>query len=559
MKYKLIGDNDYLFDPQGTIMRNRGIEDVNTFKSLTEKVIHDYELLKNIDKAVECLVKHIENKSNILIVVDPDVDGYTSACILYQYIKILDNDCKVEYALHEDKTHGLKNITISNHINLVITPDSGSNDFTYHKELYDKGIDVIVLDHHEIDYESEYAIVVNTQLGDYPNNNLSGAGVVYKFCKALDDHYWNDDADYFLDLVALGNIADSMSMKELETQYYVQQGLKNIENDFFNALIRKQEYSLKGKLHINSIAFYISPLINAVVRVGEMQDKIDMFRAFIGEKELVEYTPRGKKECTLVPLIDDMARRCSNIKAKQGRIAERLMTAISEEIEVKGLNDNKVLFLYDLDMESGMTGYLANKIAGEYKKPTILLTRLKEEGTFNGSGRGYDKSELKDFRTVVEKTNLFEWAKGHASAYGTALKKDNVELVNEKLNDLLQEYDFTNYYIVDFKLKAKNVNRGLILDICELDYLWGKDVDEPYILIEDLLVSESEIELIGKKEDTIKIYNNENEYIIFKTNEGIYNDIISCKKLNLIGKASVEEYKGKKTCKIKVDEFSLIN
>src|SRR5690606_19781363 len=136
---------------------------------------------------------------------------------------------------------------------------------------------------------------------------LSGAGVVIKFCEALDRNLGLDYSPSFYDLVALGNIADSMLMTELETRYYVQEGLKEVNNDFFNALISKQEYSMGGKVNITGVNFYISPLINSVIRVSNLSEKIDMFKAFIGEKELVKYKPRGSDE-TLVPLVSDVAR-----------------------------------------------------------------------------------------------------------------------------------------------------------------------------------------------------------------------------------------------------------
>ena len=559
MKYKLIGDNDYIFDPQGTILRNRGITDIEKFMSITEKDTHSFKLLKNIDKAVECLVSHIDKKSTILIVVDPDVDGYTSAAILYKYIKIIDVDANILYALHDDKTHGLKNIEIKDNIDLVVTPDSGSNDFEYHKNLKERNIDLLVIDHHEIDYESKDAIVINTQLGDYPNHQLSGAGVVYKFCKALDEHFWQFEADQFLDLVALGNIADSMSMKEYETQYYVQKGLQNIKNEFFKALIRKQEYSLKGKLNITEVAFYISPLINAVVRVGEMQDKVDMFKSFIEIDELVDYKPRGKKETIKVSLYDDMARRCANLRAKQVRITNKLMDELEESISENSSVDDKLIFIHDIKIDSGLTGYVANKLASKYKKPTILLRTSEEEGILTGSARGYDRGELKDFRAVVESSSLFEWAKGHPNAYGAAIKEDQVEKVKPSINKLLSNYIFEDYYIVDFRIDASSLTKNLIIDICELEYLWGKDINEPYLLIENIDTNSVDINLIGKNEDTISIYQDDIKYILFKSNKEFYEEILRSSSFDLIGRPSVNEYKGDLFAQIEIEKTKLIN
>jgi single-stranded-DNA-specific exonuclease len=555
-KYKLIGENDYLFDVQGTILRNRGIDNAEQYLKIDRKVENSYKKLKNIDKAVECLDKHIENNNNILIVVDPDVDGYTSGCIMYQYLKMIDEKLKIKWAVHDDKVHGLEGIDIPKGTKLVIVPDAGSNDFGKHYELYKMGIDVIILDHHECEGESEYAIVVNPQLGGYPNLNLSGAGIVYKFCQALDNHYWNEYADYFLDLVALGNIADSMSMTELETRYYVEMGLKEINNDFFRALIRKQNFSMKGKVNVTTVAFYISPLINSVIRVGSLEEKLDMFKSFIGVKELVKYKPRGA-ESTLVPLVDDMARRCTNIKAKQKRMIDNITEEVNELIQEKFLDQNKVIFIYGLQsLDSGLTGLICMQIASKYKRPAIVLSDKNKSGNFRGSARGYEKGDLKDFKTITENTGLFEMAKGHLNAYGLEIKGENIESAIKEFNKLLSNFSFEDIYDVDFIIPADSMNDYIIKEILTLADLWGKDIDEPYVIIENIPISRAEVLLKGQKQDTIVLSYNHIEYIFYKQNEEVYNQIIESRYITIVGKAGLNEYKGNVTYQVIGNNFS---
>ncbi|MED3562395.1 DHH family phosphoesterase [Bacillus xiapuensis] len=558
-KYRLIGENDYVFDVQGTILKNRGIKDVNQFLTIDKKVENSYKKLKNIQKAVDCLNKHIEKNSNILIVIDPDVDGYTSGCIMYQYLKMLDENMKVKWVVHDDKVHGLKGIEIPKGINLIIIPDAGSNDFGEHYELNFQGIDIIVLDHHECERESEHAIVVNPQLGGYPNLNLSGAGITYKFCQALDDYYWNDFADYFLDLVALGNIADSMSMTELETRYYVEKGLQDINNDFFQALISQQEYSMKGKLNITTVSFYIAPLINSVIRVGSLNDKLDMFKSFIGVKELVKYKPRGSDE-TLVPLVNDMARRCTNIKAKQKRMTDKITLEVESKIQSENLNWNKVILIHGLEsIDQGLTGLVCNQIAARHKKPTIVLSKKNRKGNYKGSARGYDKGELKDFKAITESTGLFEMAKGHLNAYGLEIKEENIQAAIEKFNLLLSDYNFEPVYEVDFMVPAESMNDYIVKEIVKLSDLWGKDVEEPFILVEKIPISESDVSLMGQKQDTISILHNSIKYMFFRQSEDVYNQINEGNYITIVGKGSVNEYKGQKTYQLIVDNFHVFS
>lgn len=159
----------------------------------------------------------------------PIPDGYTSAALLINYLSKAFPKLEIAWRLHEGKEHGLILDEIPEDVDLVIVPDSGSNQFEEHKALKKKGIDIIVLDHHECSKESENAIVVNSQISpDYENKQFSGVGITYKFCKALDEKLGASHADKYLDLVAVGNIADSQDMRSLETRHFVKKGLKEL-------------------------------------------------------------------------------------------------------------------------------------------------------------------------------------------------------------------------------------------------------------------------------------------------------------------------------------------
>ena len=130
--------------------------------------------------------------------------------------------------MHVSKPHGLSDCMdkISNYYSLVICPDSSSNDYKYHEKLYRKGIGILVLDHHLADEISKYAVTINNQLSDYPNKELSGVGIVWQFCRYLDSILEVNYADNFLDLVALGNCGDMMSLRSFETRYLITKGFK---------------------------------------------------------------------------------------------------------------------------------------------------------------------------------------------------------------------------------------------------------------------------------------------------------------------------------------------
>ena len=172
-------------------------------------------------EGAKMLISHIGQNDKIFIQVDADCDGYTSAAILINYLNCLFPhfvQTQISYRVHDGKQHGLLVETIPDDVKLVIAPDSSSSDFEEHEELAKRGIDVLVLDHHEAEKFSEYACVINNQLCDYPTKTLSGAGVVYKFCCYLDSLLGFDYANDYVDLATVGIIADVMSLKDFEVR-----------------------------------------------------------------------------------------------------------------------------------------------------------------------------------------------------------------------------------------------------------------------------------------------------------------------------------------------------
>ena len=129
--------------------------------------LEDFALLDNIMAGAECLEKHIKNKSRIYLVVDSDIDGFTSSAILYNYLMENFKDINIEYHIPDGKEHGLDTIMpLLEHeqkYDLIILPDSSSNDYECHKKLNEMGYEILILDHHEAEKKSENAIVINKQ------------------------------------------------------------------------------------------------------------------------------------------------------------------------------------------------------------------------------------------------------------------------------------------------------------------------------------------------------------------------------------------------------------
>ena len=243
----------------------------------------------NMREGAIMLIKHINQGNKILIQVDSDCDGYTSAATLINYLNYLFPSfvqSNIYYRIHTGKQHGIILETVPADIKLVIAPDSSSNDYEEHAYLKENGVDVLVIDHHEADEISTNACIINNQLCDYPTKSLSGVGMVYKFCSFIDELLGVNYANQFLDLVALGMIADMMDLRDYETKHLITLGLENIRNPYFKGMVQKNEYSLKDGITPIGIAFYIAPYVNATIRMGTQEEKMIMFESMTSASDI---------------------------------------------------------------------------------------------------------------------------------------------------------------------------------------------------------------------------------------------------------------------------------
>ena len=173
-------------------------------------------------------------------------------------------------------------------------------------------------------------IVVNNQLSEnYSNKSLCGAGVTYEFLRALDEHYWQDFAENFIDLNAFGNISDVMDLRNPSTRYYVNRGLQNIKNKALNAMIQAQAYSMHNEVNIHNISWYVTPIFNAMIRIGSFEERDLLFRAFINDYKEFDYK---KRDGTVVKesIYDRAARLCKNCKSRQDKMRDKLFAELKE-------------------------------------------------------------------------------------------------------------------------------------------------------------------------------------------------------------------------------------
>ena len=539
--------------PIQTIFRNRGMdyspEEIRHYINPTEEDLYDVTTIEHIKDGAAMLMYHVKNNSKVLLVVDEDCDGYTSSAFFLNYFyklfpSFVQNNIK--YVVHPNKAHGIP-INLIKEEKLIIVPDASSNEYDIHKQLNEKGIDVLVIDHHEAPRFSEYACVINNQIGDYPNKTLSGVGMVYKFCKYFDTLMNTHHCDGLLDLVALGLVGDMMDLRNFETRYLVKAGFDLITNPFLQAMVIKQSYSIGDHLNPHTAAFFIVPGINAVTRIGTIEEKLIMFESMLTfrAEELVLSNGRGKKG-ELEPKVTQAIRNCVNIRNKQNRMKDDLVKEIDEIIKENNLLENKILTIKVKNpINAGITGLVANQIANKYQRPTLVLNRCEEDGivTYLGSGRNYSNSPLKDFRELLNDTGLVVFAQGHASAFGCEILSKNFTPFLETTNKLLQCFDFSNKYEIDLAYNNDDVSSYDIIDIANCGDLWGQSIEEPYILIQNVVVTKDNLHLY--KEKVLKIDGPEVTYVNLSSNLDEFNSLYSetgCVTINIVGTCSINDW-----------------
>lgn len=577
MQYRLYNSKKKSSNVLKQVLYNRGIDNVDTYLDLSGDVVSDYNLLEDIEESVALFDKHFQEKNCIGIIPDSDVDGQCSSAELYLYIKRMDEDYPIRIIYHtRPKAHGLSDVEIPDDVKLLIITDAGTNDTKECKELRDRGIDVLVLDHHEKEEENPYALIVNNQCSDkYSNKQLCGGGIVYRWLQALDDYYWNEFADDYLDLVAFSNISDVMDLRELETRYLVDCGLLHIKNKFIKALVQAQDYSMNGKINVHNVQWYLTPVVNALLRIGSQEEKELLFRAFIEQDEFFEYKKRATKdkpsETIQESIYDRAARLCKNAKSRQDKQKEKSVEQIAEIAQSIPFDDKVVMIDTSDILDSGLTGVVAIKIAEMFNKPCILLNKFldKQTGkiTYGGSARNVNHSPIDSFKDIVNSTNVFE-GRGHSNAFGIiGLSLEDKDKAINAINNILKDVEYDSTYRVDFILDIEDMSVKLITDLARLEDIVCQGIEEPMLAIENISLTKDSFEIFGKNKDTVSFMIDEIKYIQFKCKEGNHlyeflqdawdeNDSVT---FNLVGKPSINEYNGVRTPQIIIENVNVIS
>lgn len=390
------------------------------FFTYSEEDLLPYESMVNIDTAYSVLNYAIVNNQKITIHADCDADGVCAGTIMYQYL--LHYTDNIDIIINDGKKHGLESVDNID-CDLLIVADSINKAEVYSKFSNTK---IIVLDHHIIEEEPpENVTLVSAMRSD--NKSLSGAGVAWKFCKYYDFMEFENYADDYVDLAAVGIVGDMMDMRNKENRYICDCGFKHIINPAIKKMVGGYEFNAK------SVSFSIAPLINACNRLHKNELALAMFN---------EENPK---------IVNKMLKEMKEIKAEQ----DDVINSVDENDF--DIHDKFIVYISD---KADLSGVLANKISGKYKRPALVI-RYKDDMIY-GSMRGYG---VEDFSKILNQTGLC-LCLGHENASGIEIKADNYKQFINKLDEVMIDVSIEEHSEADYLIDVEQI--PLLMNISKM-------------------------------------------------------------------------------------------
>lgn len=389
--------------------------------------VHSPFLLDNMDLAVERIHTAMANNEKIAIYGDYDVDGITSTSLLTHYLAEKGADVVAFIPERMGEGYGLHEISLEDlfrdGIRLVITVDCGISAIDQVDFSNALGMDIIITDHHSCpDRLPKAYAVINPRLGNYPFPHLAGVGVALKLAQALEDEsQWEPIFHRYSDLVAVGTVADVMTMQG-ENRYFVREGLKKLnENPRLAFSMLLQETGLEGRLvTVGTIGYTIAPRINAAGRLDQTQIALDLL-----------LTTDVEEARSLVQHLCELNIHRQGI---EGTIYQNCLDKLEEK------PPESQVFLFDSQWHPGVVGIVASRLAEHFKVPAIMI--CCRDGIGKGSCRTLNKLNL--YEALSECSDLLLGFGGHAQAAGFTIAEENIPLFQEKMNEIAKRHVIPN-------------------------------------------------------------------------------------------------------------------
>lgn len=496
----------YGIDPLiARIIRNRDIIDE---KEITEylyggkEALHNPHLLKDVDKAAEIIAEGIAEKKAMRIIGDYDIDGVNATYILLDGIRrcggnvdaAIPDRMKDGYGINEH----LIEQALSDGKELLITCDNGIaaiNEINFAKE---KGMTVVVTDHHEIPYRnteqgkeflrSNADAIVNPKQADcpYPCKGICGAVVAWKLVQVLYERMDIpvEEADSFIENAGFATVGDVMDLTG-ENRILVKLGLKALEhtkNPGMKALIAKNKLSDKP-LSAYHIGFVLGPCINASGRLDTAKRSLELLL----ERDEVKASA--------------LAGELVELNESRKYMTQQETQKALEQIEKEGREKDKVLVVYLPECHESLAGIIAGRIREAYQRPVFVLTR-GEEGV-KGSGRSIEAYSM--FDKMTEVAELFTKYGGHPMAAGLSMREEDIDKLREQLNQKaeLSEEDMAEVVRLDAVLPMSYFTVDTIRQLSVLEPC-GKSNTKPVFADRNIKITRAGI--VGVNRNVLKLH-----------------------------------------------------
>jgi single-stranded-DNA-specific exonuclease len=466
------------------LLISRGFETPETaykFLNPSYEDLHEPNLLKDMTKSVERILKAIESGEKILIWGDYDVDGTTGTVVLRKALEILGAETGFHVPNRFTEGYGLNIPALEKAkergYSLVITVDCGSTAFEPIAWAQKNGMDVIVTDHHLTKGEglpNAFAVVNPNQPGcEYPDKNLAGVGVAFKVAHALLREKGKENmVKGFLKVVAIGTIADIMKLTG-ENRAIVKIGLQDLP--------KAHNYGLKALMEVSDchaemtsyhIGFRLAPRINAAGRMDVARHVVELFEAETFEKAR--------------ELADVLNSRNLERQKIQREITE---LALLEYIENGGsASQSHVAVVAGKGWHRGVIGLAASKISEKLYRPSVVIS-IEDDGIGHGSARSIANYHL--LNGLDSCGDLMEQFGGHAAAAGMRIKADNIDDLRVKLNEHavknLSDEDLIPEIKVDAVVLAQTLDLSVVEELKMLEP-FGAGNPKPIFVTKDLFL-----------------------------------------------------------------------
>ena len=502
--FNQIGQQFHIDPVIARLIRNRdvvGEEKIREYLLGTVEEIPSPWLMKDMEKAVDILERKIQKQAKIRIIGDYDIDGVTSTYILLKGLTRIGANVDTYipdrvadgYGIHEH----LIDRAGEDGIDTIVTCDNGIAAAAEIKMAKDKGMTVIVTDHHEIPYREENGerqvilppadAILNPKQYDcpYPNKNLCGAVVAFKYITALYERFGvpEKELEDYYELAAIATVGDVMDLQG-ENRILVKEGLRRLKetkNPGLQELIRANALE-DAKITAYHIGFVLGPCINASGRLDTAARSLQLLNA-----QTIEEAAKLAGDLTAL----NQSRKALTEKGKEEAI--RL-------IETTDLKNDRVLVVYLPDCHESLAGIIAGRLREKYHKPAFVLTR--GETSAKGSGRSIESYSM--YEELVKCADLMVQFGGHPMAAGLSIKEENIEAFRRQLNEncTLTEEDLRPKIVIDVPMPVSYITKELVEQISLLEP-FGKGNTKPVFAQKGLRVLDSSI--LGKNKNVVKV------------------------------------------------------